>query len=353
MRRVGIIGFGFSGSMVLANLVRRAREQLEMYVIDPAPDARGLAYATPYAAHLLNVRAANMGAWADDAGDFLRWLNDTDAPYGAHDFAPRRLYGDYLESIWQQTQALAAQKQCAIKLVPSRAVAITKEGDGLRLMTERGDAIALDAAVLATGNEVKPIAPPLADVPVLQNPWAPGALQEAAQGAGPVLLVGTGLTAVDMVLALRMEGYAGRIIAMSRGGLMPQPHRDDSVPLTIASAEVPVGDLRALLHWLRKKSAGAADWRSVVDALRPHTQSIWAKLPLPQQQRVLRRLASYWNVHRHRMAPQIAAAIAQERVAGSLRLMTAQQLATLEGKPTQAINCTGPELRVEKARSRC
>lgn len=345
---IGIVGFGFSGLMVLANLLRRAEAPLTIYLIDPLLDGKGLAYRTPYDAHLLNVRAENMGAFADEIGDFARWLAENGQPYGPSDFVPRNIYGDYLAHLWVEAQGMASAKGIHLKLVPSLAVAVQRRGDQLTLMTERGDAIALAQLVLATGNEMKPMHPPL-EAPMLQDPWGPGMLAEAAKTAGPILLLGTGLTAVDMVLALRAEGYAGTILATSRNLLLPQPHRDGVPPYGLnASTILGLHSARDAVRWMRDHVAELPDWRMAVDALRPHTQRIWQQWKPAAQRRFLRRLGTFWNVHRHRMAPQIAAKMAEERLRGGLKLLRSKELA--EAAPALVINCTGPELDLRKSR---
>lgn len=348
MSGIAIIGFGFSGLMLVANLVRRASESIEIYIIDPALNARGMAYSTPYREHLLNVRAGNMHAFADEKDHFTQWLAQHHPHYTPQDFVPRMIYGDYLESIWNSTQELAAEKKIFLKLVPSTAVAVKLHGDALAVLTERGDAIAVQQAVLATGNEVKPAQAPIERV--LQEPWAPGALAQAAKEQGPILLVGTGLTAVDMVLALRAEGYAGSIIAYSRNGLLPQPHRDYGPAAALDAGEVnALQTLRQWSGWLRRMTRG--EWRGVIDGLRPFTQSSWQKLRTRQQQIFFCRAASFWSVHRHRMAPQIAQQLQHEIGAGALHVVNRAKFKTLNQSPTLAINCTGSELNVQRSAS--
>lgn len=343
---VGILGFGFSGLMVLGNLLRHAPAGLTVYLIAPNHDARGLAYSTPYAEHLLNVRAANMSAWADKPDDFVQWLAAAKQPYGAQDFVPRQVYGAYLESIWLQLQERASEKNIHLKLVPSEAVAVRRHAGGLAVTTARGDAIACDQLVLAVGHGAKPMRAPLA-APVLQDPWADGALAEAARSEGPILLLGTGLTAIDMVLALRKEGYAGTILATSRRLLLPQPHRDE-LPAYRIAPEMFAGlaRLQDWARWARAQARALPDWRMLVDGLRPHTQRIWQQWELPMQQCFLKRLYGYWNVHRHRMAPQIAVQIAEERLRGTLQLLRSAQVKPM--KVALVINCAGTQLDVRQ-----
>jgi uncharacterized NAD(P)/FAD-binding protein YdhS len=48
------------------------------------------------------------------------------------------------------------------------------------------------------------------------------------------------------------------------------------------------------------------DWRGVIGGLRPVTAQIWQPLPEVEKRRFLRHLRPYWEVHHHRLAPQIA-----------------------------------------------
>ncbi|PZP84098.1 MAG: hypothetical protein DI582_09655 [Azospirillum brasilense] len=345
MQRIGIIGFGFSGLMLTTHLVRRAASGTEIYIMDPVLNARGMAYGTTYREHLLNVRAHNMSAFAEEPLHFVAWLAQHHPHYTPQDFVPRQIFGEYLGTVWQQTQALAAERHVSLKLVPSVAVAMAPQPGGLAITTERGDAIAVDRIVLATGNEPKTLPAPAGRM--LQTPWVPGALAEAAKEAGPILLIGTGLTAVDTILALRAEGYSGEIIAYSRHGLLPQPHRDYGPAEALAASEIEsLQSVRQWAAWLRRKTHAAADWRAVIDGLRPFTQQAWAALRTQQQQIFLRHAASFWGVHRHRMAPQVAQ---QLRDDAKLTVMNRAQFKASNVTPTLTINCTGSELNLRRS----
>jgi uncharacterized NAD(P)/FAD-binding protein YdhS len=172
---------------------------------------------------------------------------------------------------------------------------------------------AAHVAVLATGHEV-----PAVREGCYADPW--GTPSDAGIFAdAPVLILGTGLTTVDYVLALLLGGHRGPIVAMSRRGLLPRPHRRVE-PLRIDAADVPFGaDLTAVFRWFRHlaqvQMARGGDWRSVVDGIRPFSREIWLRLPPASKRRFLEHARAWWDVHRHRMAPEverrIAAAIAQ------------------------------------------
>ena len=361
--------------MSAAALVRQARAPFTLYIIAADQHGLGTAYATTNTRHLLNVPAGRMGAFADAIDGFHIWLASEDAALAAQqlditlpgesgEFAPRALYGAYLNSIWRQLQEIAVQKKCEIKLVPSDAVALRAEPE-IAVLTARGDAIAVDRIILATGHEGKPVLSAQSHPHLLQDPWAPDALTDAAQWPSPVVLIGSGLTAIDMVLSLRDKGYRGPIYFVSRNGLLPQPHRPAQSIYAFAPEEIAaqknLADMRRMLH---NALAAHGEWRPVMDALRPHTQLLWQRLTIADQQRFLARLLPFWNVHRHRMAPQIAAAMEAEIAAGTLQQLCSKRtslrtqddqliltVGTTELRPGRILNCTGPELNVARSRN--
>lgn len=312
MQRIGVIGFGFCGNLLVANLVRQTTP-LEIYIVDEQHTGLGVAYSATHRSHLLNVRASNMSAFPDQPDHFMQWVRTHSYDIGPDDFAPRSYYGMYLQDIWADAQKMAAEHQHRIKLIPSRAVAINQRDDFLSLATARGDAIAVDSVVLATGNDPKPVTPPAGlptGIPVIQNPYIWERDTANWDMGAPVLLLGMGLTAADMVSS-RPHSYQWPLYVRSRGGYWPHAHRDGSVPATIPFDEIPIR-LLDVLAWLKRKARAAEDWRSVVDGLRPHTQNVWQRFTEKEQQQFFRRLSTFWSIHRHRMAPKIANYIASE-----------------------------------------
>lgn len=377
MRRIAIIGFGFSGLMVVANLVREATAPLAIYIIDDASEGFGVAYGTNNTDHLLNVRASNMSAYAIAPLHLVEWLAGDEGTaaatslglhrsYGAEDFVPRALYALYLQHIWRSTQEIAAHKKIDIKVVPSRAVAL-QTGDDVAVLTARGDAIAADKVLLAVGHEPTPILTHIESSQLVQHPWDAEALADAATWQAPVLLMGTGLTAIDMVFSLRNAGYAGEIVMSSRRGWLPKVHAAALPEMTITPEEIAAHKtLQQMLRLLRTKMRESGDWRAVVDALRPYTQTVWQRFTLREQQRFLRRLAPLWNIHRHRMAPEIAARMEAEMAAGTLKIMASRRMevtledgqilmkthcegAPLQVRPSRIINCTGLSLSLARS----
>jgi uncharacterized NAD(P)/FAD-binding protein YdhS len=317
--RIAIVGGGATGVLAALHLARALPgSATEIVLLEPAQAmGRGLAYATDDPRHLLNVRVANMSAFADRPDHLIEWLRSNSKHCKATDlrpfsFIPRGIYGAYLADLAGELVASGV-----VRHVRDRCVDLIENPDAVELRLEFGEAIAVEWAILATGNEAKSS---LSGIPAVQ-PWAADSLGQLETQA-PVLIIGSGLTMADVVLSLDRGGHRGKIIALSRHGCLASAHRPVT-PITVAAEEVPFGgELSDLARWLRGLSATVTskggDWRSVVDALRPYTQRLWRSMSLVQRRRFLRHARAYWDVHRHRMAPevetQISALIANGRI---------------------------------------
>ncbi|MFP5328881.1 MAG: FAD/NAD(P)-binding protein [Alphaproteobacteria bacterium] len=294
---VTVIGAGFSGTMVAAHLARRG---IESVLVEGGGRAgQGTAFSTPDPSHLLNVPAGNMSAWPDRPADFA----ERQAPEPGS-FAERRQFGRYLRNLLDE----AVASRCA-QLVEGRAIAAVREGACWKVRLEDGGTILSDALVLATGNQ--PPAPlPFAEQAgdrLIDNPWGARAREAIDQAVGKgldVLILGTGLTMVDVVLSLDSAGHRGGILALSRRGLVPKSH-DSYEAAPVTWDEIPAGSLREILRWLRQRS-GTTGWRAAIDSLRPHTQRLWQSLGMADKQLFLRHARPWWDVHRHRIAPEVA-----------------------------------------------
>ena len=354
---VAIIGAGASGTLTAVQFARLAGAgagaDMRGALIDAgARAARGLAYGTPYGAHLLNVPAGRMSALPDDPGHFLRWLRARDASADAGTFAPRALYGDYLASL------LAAEETYTrVTRLGGTAIGLTRaeRSEPWTIHLHDGRTITARAVVIALGN--LPPSDPLqldGDPPpeYVRDPWAPGAAIGLAPDA-PVLLIGSGLTSIDVAVALRHEGHRGLIYTLSRNGRLPQPHAPSS-PRPLEAAPRECASPRGALRWVRHGVEAGEAWRSIVDGLRPHTVAIWQGWSLAQRGTFLRHLKNLWDVHRHRAAPEVLAQLSVDVLRGRVVRMRAtphgvsvdwlphgtNEPRTLE--VARVINCTGP-----------
>ena len=210
---VVIVGAGFSGTLLAINLLR---QQVPVVLVErsDAQVAKGLAFGTRQPDHLLNVRASNMSAFPDDAGHFLRWMGFTEQEQ-ANRFVPRLTYGLYLRELLAEALARAGE---AARLVHGEALRFEGGGGAAQVVLADGTRLAGRALVLALGNLPPTRLAALAGLPathLVENPWS----AEAYANVEPldhVLLLGSGLTAVDVILSLLSAGFSGRITADCR-----------------------------------------------------------------------------------------------------------------------------------------
>ena len=359
---VAIVGGGFSGTMVAANL---ARKGIDSVLIESAGRAgQGVAYSTREPAHVLNVRAEVMSAWADDLEHFVR-VAETEGNT-RRDFVQRRQFGRYLRGLLDDTIA-----SCRVRLVETQARSAETDGEGWAVGLGNGETLRASALVLAIGNQPpEPLPFGRESSRVVNNPWggeALAAVKDLAQTNEDVLLVGTGLTMVDAVLSLDAAGHRGRIVALSRRGLIPRAHTDFT-PAPVDVANVPQGNVRELWRWLRRRGAEVG-WRAAVDSLRPHSQRLWQGLPTGEQRRFARHARPWWDVHRHRIAPEVAQRLHEmvsegrlEIVAGRIQSVEDDEVGLTvayrrrgrsrveQGRFAYMINCTGPLGTISRTR---
>lgn len=376
---VAIVGFGFAGLATLAHLVDRTAKPLRVAVVAPDASGHGLAYGTRNPAHVLNVLADRMGAWAHAPEDFSRWLRDSSTAErcceslgvpipGPEDYAPRALFACYLDSVRELTLRHAHEKGVEILWITATADRLTRDGELWRLTAGSAD-IHARSCVLATGNETRSVLGAVDHPDFHVGPWQLTDSHVAAWGAGQVVLVGTGLTAIDALLSVRSLGFRGEIVAFSRSGQLPRAHLRTNETLALPRPRVDgIDSLQSLLETIQRTPQLGHDWRVVVDALRPDTPDIWQRFSQSDQAEVARDWSTVWSVHRHRMAPHLADRISEEISTGQLRIAATRQLTatvhdqrlqfdaelpdgTVERlRPAAVIDCTGPELSWSSSR---
>lgn len=371
-KSVAVIGAGFSGALATVHLLRSAIPgSVRVSLISRTVQmGKGLAYGTSSESHVLNVPAGQMSAFVDDPNHFLIWLRRLNPRAQAHDFVRRYLYGRYIEEQVNEAQlefgdALDTVVGKVVDVVPTRSASLS-------LGMSDGRQLEADRVVLAIGN-FPPLDPPAEDNGFYQSsryvrdPWANGRLDQINE-SDTVLLLGTGLTMVDVATDLFRLGVR-RIIAVSRRGLLSKSHRytgrAPSVGLIPADLMDQPATVRGYLRKIRKQLArGVADgidWREVIGELRPHTATLWDLLDRREKRRFVRHLKPYWEVHRHRIAPETSILIERLIADGLLSILAGRvlryeptaedvcvhvrprgQTATAAMRVNWVVNCTGP-----------
>ena len=343
---IGIVGGGAAGVLAATGFIRaagQAAQRHEIVIIDPRTTlGGGAAYSTPESRHLLNVPAGRMGAYPDAPDDFVTWLRSHGHPeVGATDFVARAWFGDYLAATLDHSVNETGTTAMRLR---DRVVGLSRTAAGIELTLGSGSVRAVDAAVLAVGN----LGPRIAWAPdallradrFVADPWAPRAL-DPLEGARSILLVGTGLTMVDVALVLARRGRS--LTAISRSAALPHTHRvDPAPPIPAPKTLTQHSDFAALraavIDHIGLCADQCGDWRPAFDGLRPVTAQLWGRLTDEGRARAIGETSSCWNRHRHRMAPQIGDEIEQLIGGGLLRIKPGE---VRTASATQAGLCVG------------
>lgn len=369
--------------MSAVNIARLSDDPLEVTVVSRQRSVgRGVAYERRRPEYLLNVSARNMSAFPDEPDHLVNWLRSRPEFESIPDielrqrFIPREVYGDYLRSIVKHhLQSAGAMTPVSSHIVIGEAVDIEPQENGCRVLLADGSGLDADRVVLATGNEAPaslPGADTLADHPRwVGDPWQPWE-DQLPQHDGSIVILGTGLTAVDAIITLRAVGWSGPIHAISRHGWFPHEHfrgidYREFPPANVDLAALGLERLLALVRQhcalLQERNANPA---IIVDKLRPHTQRIWCGFSREERLAFLKNHAARWNVHRHRIAPEIHFQIVDAQFTGRLQVHAGhiEKLESsshnrihvhVEGGTTLAgdlvINATGPSHKLTATKS--
>lgn len=371
---IAVIGAGFSGTALAAQLLlQEGTGPVRIALVERAAQfSRGIAYSTSSEFHLLNVPASGMSALPEKPQHFVEWAQRRDPEVKPGDFLPRSWYGDYLEQLLRDAEK-SSQDGSTFQRLSEEAGELARVNGSWRIDLDSGP-IQAAQLVLALGNALPPRlsseskALGNGEAMIVGNPWDADALSKVPLHK-PVLVLGTGLTMMDVCLYLAHRGLRAPILAISRRGLLPHPHAAfrDCVPQngeTLLKGSST--SILALSRFLRRAAAEAqaegSDWRATFAWFRGKTNEIWAGISAEEKRRFLKHLLPYWTIHRHR-APQKVFNPVQEMIrekklrvrAGKiLRLHAGEGEVEAEFLPRgstavethsfgAAIYCTGPE----------
>lgn len=360
--KVVVVGAGFSGLLTAIQLLRRSPQVRVTLVERRAAFGPGTAYDTGNADHLLNVRLGNMSAFPDEPGHLSDWLARQPSWQASGQFITRGAFGAYLMQLLDEA---LTDNPGRFDLVRGEVVALDRTETDWRLSLAAGGVLTADAVLLAVGNQ-EPATPDGVEAEVrrselyIENPWAAHDLPDSAR---KVLLIGSGLTAVDVALTLERSGRT--VTMMSRNGFLPRAHASGAAAGVSAVFE---GSPAAVLGQVRRL-AEDRDWRDVMDALRAQAGVLWRDWDQLERLRFLRHLRPLWEVHRHRLAPAVARRVSGLIASGQLTVIPARlislrpsqqgiratyRLRRERGPSTRqfdaVVNCTGPLGRLAQSR---
>ncbi|HEV7369278.1 FAD/NAD(P)-binding protein [Arenibaculum sp.] len=374
---IAVIGGGFSAICLAAHLHRSPRGRAKVFVFERGRPGNGVAFGTREAAHLLNGPAGNLSAFDDARDDFVDFLR-TD-PH-AHDFldpaiplpeqfVPRMLYTRYLEHLMSQLEHPSASGT-TVHFVKAEVRDVAEARGRLDVILDDGSTVGVSAAVLAIGHPPpRSIGSRIDERFVIDDPWNAAAIRALRKDV-PVAIVGSGQTATDIMLSLLSNGHRSDITLISRRGCIAQPYIHVRTPHAVERDDLP-SRLLPLMRWIRSESQrvveAGGDWRAVVNALRPHTQPIWAGFSQAEKRAFLEHVSPFWHMHRTRLPPKTAVTFSELMDSGRVRVIAGRitaseakgDLITLHVRRRSAeriekvvvgaaINCTGPSWNNEK-----
>lgn len=368
-----VVGGGYCGTMICANLVR-AGYQGSIALLERSQRAgTGIAYDPPTERLVLNIPVRNMGAWADDPADFYNWLLASGRAPQTLDpasFVSRRWYGDYLEQ--RLLEALAAARG-RVRLLRGDAIGAEHRDGRYRIHLADGPTLSASRLVLAIGN-LRPGALPGLSGKIAGGWWCPDPWSAAAhrpcRDGERVLIIGSGLTMIDLCIALTGAGTRPRITVLSRNGLLPCVHATPGW-IPVPATPPPVGStLRQIVRHTRSEAQRimrqGGDWRAAIDCLRPFTPQLWAALSAADRRRFLRLVRTQWDIHRHRVPPEVIAKVIELQQRKAIRIIAGRILSAVDrgcagmitwinradqsrqtGEFDRVINCTGARTSIE------
>jgi uncharacterized NAD(P)/FAD-binding protein YdhS len=375
-----IVGAGFSGTVLAANLLRRPpADRADIVLIERRNVmGRGVAYAAHEFPYLLNVPAGRSSADSRDPLQFLRFAQGRLPNVGREDFLPRALYGDYLQDLLLRAEREAPPHVRLIRVFGE--VTRIAPGAGAALAAEFADRAPIlgDALILALGSPSVPV-PHWAEK--LNGHAAfrqdPRDLPETLGSEHSVLIVGNGLTMADAASVLsRHPERVPTLHTISRRGLMPKTQTTFHTAALRGRGETLLSSAHSLRELLRASRDLAreveklgGDWREAITFIRGLAPALWRQLPDAERRRFVRHLQVHWDTYRHRLPPQITERLENLRRSGKLQVRAGRiqnvvaidrrRLAvtwrprssseTAQLSVDMVVNATGPNYNIERS----
>ena len=323
-----------------------------------------------------------MSALQGDPESFVQYCMRRNLETSQGDFLPRSEYGRYLTSLLNEAIA-STTATVSVDKVSAEVTGLKASASGVTLSLADLPPITADHVLLAFGN-LAPLTPkPFAGVKdhhsYQDSPWCqPCPPEGLGRPTDSVLLIGSGLTALDMVTRLATQGHTGKVVALSRRGLHPQVHRGhphyaaqhaETTRLALSKSPATARNYLKVVRRLVSQSPDV-NWRDIIAAMRPCTPELWNRLTQIEKRRFLRHARPYWDNHRHRAAPEGNEIFDLWKQSGQLtvakgrvlsvdvaddqlicRILQTTSRAVKVSAFDRVINCTGPNTSVLKSAS--
>jgi len=311
MKEISIIGGGASGTLLVINLIKQyqtGKLTINLIEKDLSRFNRGIAYSTKDLSHLLNVRVEGMSIFPDEPEHFYNWLLSKDYKLESLDkssFVSRKIYGDYLTDNFIK-YVNNKNSNIIINIIQDEVTDVVPSLDKYEIQFLDSKNIKSDIVILAFGNITE------SEINILKyknvknyyrSPWTTDFFDEI-KSTDDILILGSGLTAIDVITTLHNKKHSGIIYSISRRGFRPISHELFS-KYPDFSNEFLGKDLNGIFSIVKKhiklSKENGYNIRSVIDSMRPYTPKLWKSFSESDKSRFLRHLNNMWNSIRHRL----------------------------------------------------
>lgn len=306
----GIVGGGLSGTLLCIYLMKYNKKPLTLFLFEKKPEQlhKGVAYSSKLPYQLLNVPVKGMSLLEDDSLHFYDWLKTQNIDITPDDFVSRKLFGEYLSDYLKET--VEENKQHDVIVIQEEVTNIREENGSQIIYCSNHSGLKVSKVFLCTGNfpasNLKGFSKAVLESNYyVSNPWSGDNLSQINSN-DTILVVGTGLTMVDQVMSItKHTDFKGKIIAISRRGLLPLPHGETPTFQISQTIDFTKCTFLELYQFIKKevkkaKSLGLS-YRSVIESIRPHLDRIWRNLSLTDKKQFITHFKPYWEIHRHRI----------------------------------------------------
>lgn len=345
--RLAIVGGGSVAVSFLYQFLAEWPEgrALEVVIFEPRREVGpGSAYQADLASNLLNIPVNRMSAVATEPDSFMDWLRTRDPAWlRAHGvqavepaaFLPRPVFGCYLRDLYERALACARRKGVAVRRIAQAAVGVWPLASGqAAVLGDGGERVMASRVVLCNGNLPSVAFAELAPLPgYFNSPYPVADLCGRIGRDDAVCIVGTSLSAIDAIAALRAQGHRGALHCVSRNGRLPAVRSPHNIKVSLPELPEPEPDgrvtLDGLLDSLRRalraaggsedhedilglpgpagpaldaeiarSQAGARPWQSVAAATNDRIEYIWHALDDAERRRFHRDWRTLWMARR-------------------------------------------------------
>ncbi|CDG16918.1 FAD/NAD(P)-binding protein [Xenorhabdus doucetiae] len=235
---IGIIGSGLSSLSFVNSLTKNLqfnKTKLEIIVFDDKESfGRGMAYSIDSESNILNTKARYLTYDSSKKGDFYHWLTENKDQIqreykldlneiNKDSFLPRSIFGKYLVSKWNELFELSSKN---LKIHPyfNKANHIKPHDNNnynYLVETENGFSFKVHNVILATGTSNRCFDKYNNNSNFITTPYKTNCLPFRIKKNEKVLIMGSRLSAIDSIIALKEAGHQGQIYMHCIAGTFP------------------------------------------------------------------------------------------------------------------------------------